>query len=118
MNSAKLQLATLRQYQSKGGRTYFLGRMGQLKLMLFEDTGAELTGKLARWTVFAEEAPDRRPAVTVTPPRRPDGLRLEPGRCGLSGGSTRAGRTRTTRCRFDHRWCHAAVHPAVDLASK
>src|SRR4051794_2994027 len=76
MNSAKLQLATLRQYQSKGGRTYFLGRMGQLKLMLFEDTGAELTGKeLARWTVFAEEAPDRRPAVTVTPPRRPNGLR-------------------------------------------
>jgi len=34
MNTApKLKLAELRQYQSKGGRTYFLGRMGQLKLV-------------------------------------------------------------------------------------
>jgi len=62
----------LREYESRNGCRYFAGYLGRLKPLVFEDRNAELSGsEVARWTVFAVEAPDRRPAVTVTPPSRP-----------------------------------------------
>jgi hypothetical protein len=75
-NSPKLKFSELREYESKGGRRYFAGYLGKLKLLMFEDRNAELIGsEVSRWTIFAEEVPDRRPAVTVTLPGWPDGLR-------------------------------------------
>jgi hypothetical protein len=52
----KLPLFKLYQRQSANGRTYFTGRFGDAKVLVFREDDVEedaLYGAQARWTVFA-----------------------------------------------------------------
>jgi len=86
--SPKLKFAELREYESRNGRRYFAGYLGKVKLLMFEDRSAELTGsELARWTLYAEQAEPWSPPRDVLTPLRPragedDRARARAGRCG------------------------------------
>jgi hypothetical protein len=52
----KLPLFKLYQRTSAAGRTYFTGRFGDAKVLVFREDGVDedaLYGAQARWTVFA-----------------------------------------------------------------
>ena len=77
MPDFKLPLFKLFQRTSASGRTYFTGRFGETKVLVFREDDVEedqLYGAQARWTVFAAPA-DQAPRSAVESRQRP-ALRL------------------------------------------
>jgi hypothetical protein len=55
MSEARVPLLRLYEKTSKHGRTYFTGRMGLAKVVMFKDERAEGTDPV--WELFVSEAP-------------------------------------------------------------
>ena len=55
----KIQIARLFEKTSKNGNTYFVGRMGPARILMFRNDRSEADG--IEWSLFVQAANDKKP---------------------------------------------------------